>query len=46
MQGRTTHGHVLAQDLLLLGPKNSKVLLSPYREICTHKNLFLFFEVS
>jgi hypothetical protein len=28
----------LSQDLLLLlGPKNSKVLLFPYREICTHR---------
>jgi hypothetical protein len=26
-------GHVRSQDLLLLGPKNSKVLLFPYREI-------------
>jgi hypothetical protein len=29
----------LSQDLILLGPKNSKVLLFPYREIRTHNNL-------
>jgi hypothetical protein len=38
-QGRATQARPLSQDLLLLGPKNSKVLLFPYREICTHNNL-------
>jgi hypothetical protein len=39
MQGCATQARPLSQDLLLLGPKNSKVLLFPYREICTHSNL-------
>jgi hypothetical protein len=34
--------HARSQDLLFLdGPKNSKVLLFPYREICTHRILHM-----
>jgi hypothetical protein len=37
--GRTTQARLLSQDLLPYRPKNSKVLLFPYREICSHNNL-------
>jgi hypothetical protein len=36
---RTTQARPLSQDLLPSRPKNFKVLLFPYREICTHNNL-------
>jgi hypothetical protein len=38
-RGYEAQARPLTGSSLLHGPKNSKALLFPYREICTHKNL-------